>query len=91
MLCFKDNANQIVEIRPLTDVELALSELTDVDTTGATNGMVLSLTAAHGCLLAPLVWIDVDMGYTPARRSGTVTNTAGDDAEIPLATGTNAG
>ena len=42
MLCFKDNADTIVEIRPLTALELELGELTDVDTTGASNGMVLS-------------------------------------------------
>ncbi len=34
--------------------------------------------------------VDVDLGYTPAVDKGTVTNSAGDDAEIPLA-GVNAG
>ena len=34
---------------------------------------------------------DVDLGYTPAADKGTVTITAGDDAELPLADGTNAG
>ena len=92
MLCFKDNANQIVEIRPLTDVELALGELTDVDTTGATNGMVLSYNGSTWVpVSAASIAIDVDLGYTAAADKGTVTNTAGDDAEIPLATGTNAG
>ena len=33
----------------------------------------------------------VDLGYTPAANQGTVTNTAGADATIPLANGTNAG
>ena len=92
MLCFKDNANTIVEIRPLTEVELALGELTDVDTTGATNGMVLSYNGSTWVpVSAASIAIDVDLGYTPAADKGTVTNTAGDDAEIPLATGTNAG
>lgn len=33
----------------------------------------------------------VDLGYTPAADKGTVTNTAGDDAELPLADSSNAG
>ena len=33
----------------------------------------------------------VDLGYTPAADKGTVTNSAGADAELPLADGTNAG
>ena len=92
MLCFKDNAGTIVEIRPLTEVELALGELTDVDTSGATNGMVLSYNGSTWVpVSAASIAIDVDLGYTPAADKGTVTNSAGDDATIPLATGTNAG
>ena len=34
---------------------------------------------------------DIDLGYTPAADKGTVTNTAGDDAELPLADSSNAG
>ena len=34
---------------------------------------------------------DVDLGYTAAATNGTVTNSGGDDATIPLATATNAG
>lgn len=34
---------------------------------------------------------DVDLGYTAAPNNGTVTNTAGDDAVIPIADDTNAG
>ena len=92
MLCFKNNADAIVEIRPLTEVELALGELTDVDTTGATNGMVLSYNGSTWVpVSAASIAIDVDLGYTAAADKGTVTNSAGDNAEIPLATGTNAG
>ena len=40
---------------------------------------------------AASIAIDVDLGYTPAPDKGTVTNTAGDGATIPLANGTNAG
>ena len=92
MLCFKDNADTIVEIRPLTALELELGELTDVDTTGATNGMVLAYNGSTWVpVTAASLSVDVDLGYTAAADKGTVTNTAGDDAEIPLATGTNAG
>jgi hypothetical protein len=70
----------------------ALGDLTDVDTTGEADGMVL---AYDGTTWKPVsaasIAIDVDLGYTPAADKGTVTNTAGDDAEIPLANGTNAG
>ena len=92
MLCFKDNANQIVEIRPLTALELELGELTDVDTTGAVDGMVLSYNGATWVPVSPAsLTVDVDLDYTPAADKGTVTNTAGDDAVIPLANGINAG
>ena len=92
MLCFKDNADTIVEIRPLTALELELGELTDVDTTGAANGMVLSYNGSTWVpVTAASLSVNVDLGYTPAADKGTVTNSAGDDAEIPLATGTNAG
>ena len=92
MLCFKNNADAIVEIRPLTEVELALGELTDVDTSGATSGMVLSYDGAEWVPVSPAsLTVEVDLGYTAAADKGTVTNSAGDDATIPLATGTNAG
>ena len=35
--------------------------------------------------------VDVDLGYTAAADGGTVTNSAGDDASIPMANGTTAG
>ena len=35
--------------------------------------------------------VNADLGYTPAVDKGTVTNTAGNDATLPLADGTNAG
>jgi hypothetical protein len=127
MLCFKDNADQIVEIRPQAPVssgpvpptsnnetgdlwwdgtnllvwngsswkvigEQALGDLTDVDTAGASNGMVLSYDGAEWVPISPAsLSVDVDLDYTAASDKGTVTNSAGDDAEIPLATGTNAG
>ena len=48
---------------------------------------------AAGEISVDLSGIDVnaDLGYTAAADKGTVTNSAGDDATIPLADGTNAG
>ena len=48
---------------------------------------------AAGEISVDLSGVDVnaDLGYTPAVDKGTVTNTAGDDATLPLADGTNAG
>ena len=127
MLCFKDNADNIVEIKPVSQVgsggpppgtdnntgdlwwdgthllvwngsswevvgEQALGDLTDVDTTGEADGMVLGYDGSTWKPVSPAsLSVDVDLDYTPAADKGTVTNTAGDDAEIPLATGTNAG
>ena len=127
MLCFKDNADNIVEIKPVSQVgsggpppgsgnntgdlwwdgthllvwngsswevigEQALGDLTDVDTTGEADGMVLSYNGSEWVPVNPAsLAVDVDLGYTPAADKGTVTNTAGDDAEIPLANGTSAG
>lgn len=38
-----------------------------------------------------LTGVSPDLGYTPSPTDGTVTNSAGNDATLPLATGTNAG
>ena len=48
---------------------------------------------AAGEISVDLSGVDVnaDLGYTAAVDRGTVTNTAGDDATLPLADGTNAG
>ena len=48
---------------------------------------------AAGEISVDLSGVDVnaDLDYTPAVDKGTVTNTAGDDATLPLADGTNAG
>ena len=48
---------------------------------------------AAGEISVDLSGVDVnaDLGYTPAVDKGTVTNTAGDDATLPLADSTNAG
>ena len=52
MLCFKDNANQIVEIRPLTALELELGELTDVIRLVPSMEWCCLTTALRGCLSA---------------------------------------
>ena len=75
-----------------TEGDYDLGQLGDVDTTGASDGRVLGYAGgAWGPVDPASLSVDVDLGYTPAADKGTVTNTAGDDATIPLATGTNAG
>lgn len=69
-----------------------LNDLKDVNTDGVVDGMVLAYdSGTWTAVSAASIAIDVDLGYTPAADKGTVTNTAGDDAVIPLANGTNAG
>ena len=73
---------------------VALNDLTDVDTTGVTNGMVIAFNQADSTWkpVSPAsLSVDVDLGYTPAADKGTVTNTAGDNAELPAATTAAAG
>ena len=81
-----------VDAIPLTGVPEVLGDLNDVDTTGETDGHVLAYDGSEWVPVNPAsLSVDVDLDYTPAADKGTVTNTAGDDAVIPLATGTNAG
>jgi hypothetical protein len=69
-----------------------LDDLKDVDTSGVVDGMVLAYdNGIWSAVSAASIAIDVDLDYTAAPDKGTVTNSAGDDAVIPLATGTNAG
>ena len=79
---------------PVGNEAVALNDLTDVDTTGVTDGMVIAYDQASGewkPVNPASLSVDVDLGYTPAADSGLVTNTAGDDATIPGATSTEAG
>jgi len=74
------------------DVTLALNNLTDVEVGGATANQVLAYNAGNWVpVSAASLSVDVDLGYTPAADKGTITNSAGDNAEIPLGNGTNAG
>ena len=74
------------------DVTLALNDLTDVEVGGVTNNQVLAYSSGSWVpVSAASLSVDVDLGYTAAADKGTITNSAGDDAEIPLGNGTNAG
>ena len=76
------------------DVVLELGDLDDVAVDGVVDEQVLVYNAVQGKWVpasAASLAVDVDLGYTPAPDKGTVTNTAGDDAELPLVNATNAG
>ena len=66
-----------------------LAALTDVDSTSE-GGQVLKSDGDNSFSFGDVVTA-VDLGYTPAATTGTVTNDAGTDATIPAATTTNAG
>jgi hypothetical protein len=96
----KDGSNTVFELGGAVtsvngqegDVTLGLDDLTDVSVDGATNNQLLAYNAGTWEPVdAASLSVDVDLGYTPAANKGTVTNNAGDDAEIPLADSTNAG
>ena len=145
MLCFKDNAGEIVEIKPTRNIDggggetppstgnevgdtlwdgthfrvwdgstwvavgpndLAYVQKVDGGTITNSAGSDVDIPVVNniqaGLMLpadkvkldtypADAADLEVDLGYTAAADKGTVTNTNGDDAEIPLATGTNAG
>ena len=76
------------------DVVLELGDLDDVAVDGVVDEQVLVYDANQGKWVpasAASLAVDVDLGYTAAPAKGTVTNTAGDDAELPLVNATNAG
>lgn len=74
------------------DVTLALNDLDDVLVDGVTNSQVLAYQdGSWRAVSTSSLSVNVDLGYTPAGDRGTITNSAGDNAEIPLGNGTNAG
>ena len=76
------------------DVVLELGDLDNVAVDGVVDEQVLVYDATAGKWVpasAASLAVDVDLDYTPASNKGTVTNSAGDDAEIPLVNATNAG
>jgi hypothetical protein len=74
-----------------TEGDYDLDQLGDVDLTSSapTSGQFLKYDGANW--VPGSVVSSVDLGYTAAASSGTVTNTAGTDATIPAFTSTNAG
>ena len=78
---------------PVGTEAIAIGELTDVDDTGAANGMVLVYDNGTWKPVSPAsLAVEVDLDYTSdGDNAGTVTNSAGDDAVIPIATDTVAG
>ena len=98
---FFDTVNNILlywdgsEWLPVVDGDsIALGELSDVEVDGVVDGQVLIYDAGAGAWVPAdpeSLSVDVDLDYTPATDKGTITNTAGDDAEIPLVDETNAG
>ena len=74
-----------------TEGDYELDQLGDVDLTSSapTSGQFLKYDGANW--VPGSVVSSVDLAYTPAASSGTVTNTAGTDATIPAFTSTNAG
>ena len=95
----KDASNTVFELGGVTsvngqegEVNLALDDLTDVSVAGVSDDQLLAYkSGTWEPVDAASLSVDVDLGYTPAADKGTVTNNAGDDAEIPLADSTNAG
>lgn len=72
----------------------ALNDLTDVDTTGVSNGQVLNYENGTWKPVTPSGGGGgggSNLGYTPAADKGTVTNDGGTDAELPAATTSEAG
>ena len=58
---------------PVGNEAVALNDLTDVDTTGVTDGMVIAYDQASGewkPVSPASLSVDVDLGYTPAADSG---------------------
>ena len=67
---------------PVGTEAIAIGDLTDVDDTGAANGMVLVYDNGTWKPVSPAsLAVEVDLDYTSdGDNAGTVTNSAGDDA-----------
>ena len=99
---FWDTANEQLlywdgsEWLPIAGKEaIGITDLTDVTIDGGlADGQVLAYdnSSSEWVNVSPAsLAVDVDLGYTAAADGGTVTNTAGDNAELPLVDITNAG
>ena len=91
MLCFKDNAGEIVEIKPPRTIDGGGGE-TPPDT-GNVNGDTL-WDGTHLLVWDADKWIKVgpsDLAYVQKADKGEVTNTVGDGFEIPAVNNAKAG
>ena len=76
------------------EVVMNLNDLADVEVAGATDKQVLVFNATSSKWIpvsAATLTVDVDLGYTANVAQGTVTNSAGDDAVIPVVAADKAG
>ena len=91
MLCFKDNSDNIVEIKPPRAIDGGGGEVPP-DTGNTVGDLVWDGT--HLLVWDGADWLPVgpgDLAYVQKVDGGTITNSAGDDVELPLATVTYAG
>ena len=91
MLCFKDNADNIVQIKPARTIDGGGGEVPP--DTGNETGDIL-WDGTHLLVWDGTDWLPVgpgDLAYVQKVDGGTITNSAGDDVDLPLATVTYAG
>ena len=91
MLCFKDNSDNIVEIKPARSIDGGGGEVPP-DTGNTVGDLVWDGT--HLRVWDGATWLAVGPGslaYVQAADKGTVTNTAGDGFDIPLVNNLQAG
>ena len=98
---FFDTVNNVLlywdgsEWVPVVDGDsIELGELSDVEVDGVVDGQVLVYDGNSGNWVPASpgsLAVDVDLDYTADPAKGTISNSAGDDAEIPLVNETNAG
>ena len=91
MLCFKNNAGEIVQLKPARAIDGGSGELPP--TSGNENGDTI-WNGSQLLVWDTDEWIPVgpnDLAYENAADKGTITNTAGSDVELPVATDAAAG
>ena len=91
MLCFKDNSDNIVEIKPARSIDGGGGEVPP--DTGNTEGDLI-WDGTHLRVWDGTTWLAVGPGslaYIQKADMGTVTNTAGDGCDIPLVNNLQAG
>ena len=84
MLCFKDNADNIVEIKPSRSIDGGGGELPpDSGNVCWRHGLGWHATACMGWNYLASCWT-WQQPYVQKADGGTITNTAGDGCDIPL-------